>query len=245
MTDLTKIKDRIAKLLAKANNNSNEHEAQLAMSRARRLMDEHQLDEMDISVAADAEMFGEEMDDSVYAYTPKWREWIATQCAKLNDCQCMKVAVEAGGNAKNGQRLPNKTKLKWRGFKSDVMLAKAMYKYLCDVIDASTSEYMKAQGHTRYNARLGTIFKEAMADRIVQRMYIIEADRKEAGTESPTGMGLVLYKAAQVAEHFGVVKYKEAKDVEMEAMNIEELTAHISGSEKGSEVAITNVLEGA
>lgn len=243
MADLTKIKDRIAKLLAKANNNSNEHEAQLAMSRARRLMDEHQLDEMDISVAADAEMFGEEMDDVNYAYMPQWRDWLSVAVAKFNDCQAAKVREGAD------QR---RMRLKWRGFKSDVMLAKAMFNYLCGLIDGHTSEYMKTQGYTRYNARVGTGFKEAMTSRLITRMLAMTAERKASertqGTDAegrPVGTGLMVYKENQVAEHFGAAQYENVKGKKTEDMEIDELAARLAGDDKGKTAAITNVLEGA
>ena len=80
--NLEKVKDRIAKLLAKANNNSNEHEAEIAASRARALMDKYQLDEMDISAHAGVDLFGVEISDEVYAYIPRWKDWLGVITAK-------------------------------------------------------------------------------------------------------------------------------------------------------------------
>lgn len=238
MSDLIKVKERIAKLLAKANNNSNEHEAELAAARARKLMDQHQLDEMDIAASADESQFAVGLADEAYAYCPEWRQWIATVVAQYNDCQCRNMFVEA----KKGNRAPKRVLL-WRGFRDDVQLAKQMYYYLCDVIDNATSKHQKALGITRYNARLGTIFKEAMARRIYNRLRDLAAERKAEMTTS-SGTALAIYKENQVSAHFGEVTYTSSKkDMDFEEATMEEKMAYLSGDIAGQEAAITTVLE--
>lgn len=221
MTDnLDKVKDRIAKLLAKANNNSNEHEAELAASRARALMDKYQLDEMSISVHADQDMFDTSVADKAYTYMPKWRNWIATAAARYNDCHCR---VISGGR---------KRVLIWQGYKEDAALAKQMYDYLCDVVDAATAEHQKTLDSTRYNARLGTVFKESMATRISYRLAMMaEARSKEVVMNN--GTGLAVYKMNQVDEHFGAASYSQGKTKKSSDMDLDELKAAVAGIDAG------------
>lgn len=222
--NLDKVKDRIAKLLAKANNNSNEHEAELAASRARALMDKYQLDEMSISVHADQDMFDTIVADKAYTYMPKWRGWIATAAASFNDCHARVV----GGRKKA---------LIWQGFKEDAQLAKDMYDYLCAVIDSATAEHQKTLDATRYNARLGTIFKEAMATRISYRLAMLTQARAKDVVMSD-GTGLAVYKINQVSEHFGECNYTQGSTKDAKDMSLDELKAAVAGIDAGDAAQI-------
>lgn len=107
--DLTKVKERIAKLLAMAKDASSPNEAAIAAQRARGLMDKYQLDEYDISEAA-PDVFGEQDITRVFAAIPYHMDILAVAVALYNDCQSVfyedrvtyKMDSKANQNAKTG-----------------------------------------------------------------------------------------------------------------------------------------------
>lgn len=229
--DLSKIKERIAKMLAKADNNTNEHEAAAAAQMARKLMDKYQIDEIDIGAVTDGQQFGEELSDETYKYMPQWKNILSVAVGRYNDCESGAVPSSVGGD---------KYQIKWMGFKDDVKIAKQMYNYLCAVIDQCTSTYMRDMGYTRYNARVGTIFKEAMAARLCVRLRAMTEER-EAEAITATGTSLIIVKSTAVAEYFGEVKY--AKTKYKAPSKPDELIAAVAGQAAGEKAAINNVLE--
>jgi len=236
LIDLTKVKERIAKMLAKASNNTNEHEAASAAVMARKLMDKYQIDEMDIASSTDgrmfgADQFGESSSDDTYRYMPQWKNFMSVGVGKFNDCQTIS---EWEGEAKG-------FRVTWRGFKEDAKVAKQMYDYLCAVVDSCTSAYMRSQGYTRYNARVGTVFKEAMAGRVTSRLRAMEEERME-GAVTATGTSLVVLKSTAIADYFGSVEYESSKSKKKELKD-DEIAAIIAGRDAGDAAAITDVLE--
>jgi Protein of unknown function (DUF2786) len=227
--DLSKIKERIAKMLAKADNNTNEHEAAAAAQMARKLMDKYQIDEIDIGAITDGQQFGEELSDETYKYMPKWKNILSVAIGRYNDCES--DAVTHSGDT---------YQIRWMGFKDDVKIAKQMYNYLCAVIDQCTSVYMRDQGYTRYNARVGTVFKEAMAARLCSRLREMTKER-EAEATTATGTSLIVVKSTAVAEYFGEVKYGEVKY--KAPSKPDELIAAVAGQAAGEKAAINTVLE--
>lgn len=193
---LDKIKDRIAKLLAMAANNGNEHEALLAAERARKLMDQYQLSEMDATQTDNR--FGEVVNKKGYRFAPKWTNWLAVAVGKFNDCQVDLIRAD-----------DRNLHLRWRGYSEDVQVALSMFEYFSAVIANECSKDQLARGYTRYYARVGTVFKEAMASRLGDRLAAMLAARDAETKDSTTGTSLVVRKATAVAEHFGAIRYEE------------------------------------
>jgi len=202
--DLSKVKERIAKMLARATNNTNEHEASSAALMARKLMDKYQIDEMDIASSTDGKMFGEDHfgesdSEDVYKYMPQWKSCLSVGVGVFNDCQ----TVSEWDSGNNGHRI------KWQGFKEDTKIAKQMYEYLCSVVDTCTSAYMRSKGYTRYNARVGTAFKEAMSSRMLSRLRDMTKER--AADAVAAGTSLIVLKTSAVSDYFGSVEYSKSK----------------------------------
>lgn len=226
--DLNKVKARIAKLLAMAENNGNEHEAAQAADRARRLMDQYQLDRMDVEQTASD--FGYEYAGESYAFQPRWKGWLASAVAKFNDCQCRLVRVPSDGARK-------RYRTRWEGYAEDVTLCLAMFEYFTTVVENATSKDQLARGYTRYNARVGTIFKEHMVSTLSERLRVLMAQR-QTETTTATGTGLAVYKANQVAAKFGECTYKEQQTKPADKMTDEEKHAALMGIHEGEAVHI-------
>lgn len=227
--DLNKVKDRIAKLLAMADNNGNEHEAAQAAARARKLMDQYQLDRMDVEQAAAD--FGYEYAGESYAFMPRWKSWLATAVAKFNDCQCRLVQVPSDGARP-------RYRIRWEGYAEDVTLCLAMCDYFTTVIENATSKDQLARGYTRYNARVGTIFKEYMVSTLGERLRELMAQRETETPVASTGTGLAVYKANQVAAQFGTVNYQQQTAKAPDKMTDEEKHAARMGIHEGKAVHI-------
>lgn len=226
--DLNKVKARIAKLLAMAENNGNEHEAAQAADRARRLMDQYQLDRMDVEQTASD--FGYEYAGESYAFQPRWKGWLASAVAKFNDCQCRLVRVPSDGARK-------RYRTRWEGYAEDVTLCLAMFEYFTTVVENATSKDQLARGYTRYNARVGTIFKEHMVSTLSERLRVLMAQR-QTETTTATGTGLAVYKANQVAAQFGECTYREQQTKPADKMTPEEKHAALMGIQEGEAVHI-------
>lgn len=231
--DLNKVKERIAKLLAMAENNGNEHEAAQAAARARKLMDQYQLDHMDVGQTASD--FGYEYAGESYAFQPRWKGWLATAVAKFNDCQCRLVRVPSDGARR-------RYCTRWEGYAEDVTLCLAMFEYFTAVIENATSKDQLHRGYKRYNARVGTIFKEYMVTTLTRRLSELMDQRKAETPVTSTGTGLAVYKANQVAAQFGEVNYKQQKSKAVDDMTTEEKHAALRGIQEGKAVHI-NALE--
>lgn len=227
--DLNKVKERIAKLLAMAENNGNEHEAAQAAARARKLMDQYQLDRMDVEQAASD--FGYEYAGESYAFMPRWKSWLATAVAKFNDCQARLVRAPSGGHKP-------RYRIRWEGYAEDVTLCLAMFEYFTAVIETATSKDQLYRGYTRYNARVGTIFKEYMTSTLTERLRALMAQREAEAPVTSTGTGLAVYKANQVAAQFGEAVYKQQKSKAVDDMTTEEKHAALRGIQDGKAVHI-------
>lgn len=227
--DLNKVKERIAKLLAMAENNGNEHEAAQAANRARRLMDQYQLERMDVEQSASD--FGYEYAGESYAFQPRWKGWLASAVAKFNDCQCRLVAAPSSGARK-------RYLTRWEGYAEDVTLCLAMFEYFTAVIETATSKDQLCRGYTRYNARVGTIFKEYMVTTLTRRLNELMDQRKAETPVTSTGTGMAMYKANQVAAQFGECTYKQQKSKAVDDMTTEEKRAALRGIQEGKAVHI-------
>ena len=227
--DLNKVKERISKLLAMAENNGNEHEAAQAADRARRLMDQYQLDRMDVEQSASD--FGYEYAGESYAFQPRWKGWLASAVAKFNDCQCRLVEAPSAGARP-------RYRTRWEGYAEDVTLCLAMFEYFTAVIENATSKDQLARGYTRYNARVGTIFKEYMTTTLNTRLSELMAQREDEAPVTSAGTGLAVYKANQVAAQFGVAEYVQQQSKAVDDMTSEEKRAALRGIQEGKAVHI-------
>lgn len=189
-----KILERVRKLLAMANDSSSPNEAAIAANRARKLMDQHGLTqaEVDRMAAGDAEFvavaFGK-----VRRFAAKWEQYLAVEIAKLNDCIVRFRNVQYTTKGVYRQ-------MEFCGEINDVQSAVAMFNFLTDTVIRLCKAYMKSQGYTRYNARVGDAYKDAAGLEIRNRLESMRGER-QIGTDR-TGTSLMVVKQELVAKHF-------------------------------------------
>lgn len=181
-----KIIDRIRKLLAMANDTSSPNEAAIAAGRARKLMDEYQITEMDLTSVQDDE-FGA----AVFSTGYKWRNtatgYLAIAVAELNDCVVR--YVRGGGNVN----------IQFRGFLADAVTATEMLSYL--------KREMQRQAEMRVdwgwpNTRADrSAFRLGFGEGVGDQVKEIMRERRELKTSN--GTELVVVKKQLVTERFG------------------------------------------
>ncbi|WVR18112.1 hypothetical protein JXVLWARM_CDS_0061 [Burkholderia phage Bm1] len=189
MDDINKIKDRIAKLLAMAADTSSPEEAAIAMQRARRLMDKHQIDEAQMRGFRDAlaeKEYSNVWHGKKYKYRPRWMVILAYAVAQYNDCQ----------QWISGDRIL------FRGFADDVAMTTQMFDRLCAQVDSWCKLYMKSIGEgSHYKASIGNPYKFGMAQRIIAKLNALRTERDQI--TDGTGSSLVMVKTELVAKKFG------------------------------------------
>ncbi len=186
-----KIIARVKKLMAMAADGSSPNEAMIAAERARKLMDQHQLSIEDLT---ERSQFNTKSPSSARKFTPHWENVISVAIANYNDCKAT-LEYDVG---KRGYRLT------FKGFDEDVQVANYMFCYIIENGKRQCSKYFKDQGHSRYNARLGTSFKDSYAREIIIKINELIENRK---VESEKGTGLMVIKQQLVEQEFGETNY--------------------------------------
>jgi Protein of unknown function (DUF2786) len=233
MENLAKIKDRIAKLLRLAADSASPNEAAIAAGRARKLMDEYQLDQFDISAERLTEEFGTLSATGYYSAIPQYMSTLAVSVAKYNDCQAKYVYdTHSVHKHKRGQAV------QFLGFKTDVEVAVDMYKRLLSAIDRLCKEYLTGQGYATYDVKVGGQFKTGAASAIIATVWAMTLERKLLKSEV-TGTSLVLAKSKAVDEHFGEARYQDTK---RRTQTSAEQRAYTQGVIEGSKVEVNRRL---
>lgn len=195
-----KIIERVKALLAMAGDSSSPHEASIAAGRARKLMDQHQVQLSDLK---DDGGFGFREIDKEYRYMPQYRNWLTVGVATYNDCKSIQTRKYKSANASYTYQIV------FQGYENDVCCAEAMYDYLCDIIDRLCAAYIEPMGYTRYPAKIGDAFKKAASMELCARLKQMTKERTQdvALLALETGTSLVLYKMAAVEAEFGKAAY--------------------------------------
>lgn len=244
MEDIEKIKERIAKLLAMSKDSSSPEEAAIAAGRARRLMDRHQLDELDIAESI-VEDFAERAATRAFANVPSHLSKLSVAVAKYNDVQAVYEAGYVNYRTENRPEARTKTygrKIVFRGYKSDVELALMMFEYLVGVMSANCKAYLAGKGYRKYPVGVGSKYKDGWGNTVAGRLEAMTVERRQLeGSAAMAGTSLVLLKEAGVNAKFGEADYKytplpAVKDVEA-------MDARLQGMEDGRKVEIVKSVE--
>lgn len=216
MSKKDKVIARIAKLLAMAKDVSSPEEAMIAAKRARHLMDKHQLSENDIE--ASLKQNDEFLADSTERSGSTIRQWLVqlqVASAILNDCESL---IYRG----------RKARYEFRGYASDVVVAKLMFEYLIGACER-LCQASGLKGHSLKNA-----YRVGFATRLSRRALEIKEERDKLHTHS--GKGLVHLKEEAIKKHFGVVEatYKPTQRPLSQA----EYYAYKSGQKDGDAVGL-------
>lgn len=199
-----KIITRVKKLMAMAADGSSPNEAMIAAERARKLMDQHQ--------------------SSARRFTPHWENVISVAIATYNDCKAT-LEYDVG---KRGYRLT------FKGFDEDIQVANYMFCYIIENGKRQCSKYFKDQGHNRYNARLGTSFKDSYAKEIIIKINELIENRK---VESEKGTGLMVIKQQLVEQEFGETNYTDK--TRGRKLDLDDIHAKNAGALAGENTNIT------
>lgn len=183
-----KIIKRIKNLLAMAEDASSPNEALIAANRARSLMDKHQISKSDV------ELFGSEFletkADTITAVRRTWLINLGSAAGLLNDCVfCF-------------SRKP-RVEYKFRGFKSDAIVAKLTADYLIETCERLL-EKANCTGVGEKN-----FYRLGFSIAVERRARDISLSRKEVVTSS--GKELVATKQLSINAHFGNLNYIKIK----------------------------------
>lgn len=218
----SKIIDRIQALLAMGNDTSSEHEAAIAMRRARKLMDKYQLGSYDLSGGISTDLGSIDYDVGGSRVKP-WVGSLAVACAELNDC----ILTHFRDYSNSGRFIYT-----FEGFADDVKLAKWMLIYLVDTCNHLYKKNKDVLGLIGLADKNDFIY--GVSDGLVDRMDKIKRSReaqaksdsdKKTDSEdelaenalSYKGSGrelmvlqreLILAKRALVVAEFGEPEYK-------------------------------------
>lgn len=240
MDNLDRIKSKINKLFKLAEGSANEHEAANAMAKARKLMDEYQLEKIDIQGTGEhAQQFAEGRASRVFSNLPLYMNILSTAVAQFNDCQSwlvydrktFKVNVKSYGRY-----------VEFRGLKEDVEVACGMYATLMGAINRLCNEWLVSIGHEgKYPVGLGGKFKYGCASRLCDRLRALQRERAAEYAEAAkaTGTSLIVVKQQLVDAHYGVAEYKKVKQKEM---SLEEHLAYMAGQMAADSVELNKQL---
>lgn len=199
--NLEKIADKVRKLLALAQGNSNEAEATAAAQKAQDLLAAYNLDMSSVG-SSNAEESAREK-NSLMGGTAEWQRQLWAAVAKLNFCMYF-YERKYGKKRENGP-----VRLRWHhvviGRKINVLATKLMCEYLEETIDRLTREEFHGRNLTSSPA---LAFREGIADRIrakihARRADMIKEEAAKAAASTSTGNtknALVLASYTQAEE---------------------------------------------
>ena len=185
-TPTDKILDRIRKLLAMSKDTSSPNEAAIAARRARALIDEHQVSELDLtSIDPTSDLLGVHSHSTGQKTKTMPMEIMAVAVATLNDC-----IVQVS-------RTTHIT-YQFKGLLADAATASLMLSYLTE--EAYSQAKRNAEGRSDRTAyRLG------FASGVAHQVRGILEERSTLKTS--TGQSLVVCKGQLVAKRFGAARY--------------------------------------
>lgn len=206
---------RIAKLLAMANDGRGDpNEAAAAAAMAEKLMRKFNIDHADVlreqmkdgrsafaTVECSANMKRGDPKRPPLKRNPLWAQWLSIRVADLNDCK-----------VRMGRRDPDGAILQFCGTSMDVQVAGFMFDYL-------VGELIK--GVRKFNSECvrekaeGDSYRKAFIIALCDKLDRINEERKEEMARTSSGTALVVAKEQALVEHFGPIKYGEAREPEM------------------------------
>ena len=206
--NLESVMRRIQKLLAIAGDDrANPEEASAAAGMAERIMRKYQLEHSDIileSLRKGDDMHSEDCVASAktngtkVVNVPPWANWLAVQCARVNDCG-VKLARTKSGDVG----------VRFYGFKSDVMVAKYTFEYLVATLLRLCNEFKKTP---QYIDRSSVdSYRKGVSTGMYQNLKNQVKQKEQENRTSSAGTALVVAKGQAVAEYGGEFRTKKSK----------------------------------
>lgn len=179
-----KIMERIRKLLAMANDAGSPHEATIAAGRARKLMDEHQISELDLTTTRAGD-FGSSA--SLSTSDDKAAGVISVAIANLNDCVARATRDPILG-----------LMFTFQGLLADSVCAAELFEYVLRAMERGAND---VKGRSAKHS-----FRWGFARGVAQQVRDIMKERETLHTSD--GRALIPVKMALVVEHFGRPNYR-------------------------------------
>lgn len=246
MEDLTKIKERIAKLLAMADDSSSPEEAAIAAGRARKLMDKHQLEAWECSKKMEEPMASRKA-TRAYGAVPEYIGQFAVIVGEFNDCQSVyeteivtrHMDYKLRKSTVKGAKLLGKA-IFFRGYETDVQMCCDMFDNLMGAAAKQCKTYLAPFGFTRYPVKEGTAFKTMFVHIVGQRLREITIKRDQI---TSTGTSLIVAKMNAVDAYFGPLESAKRKSYEMNLDDPAVIAAAHAGMKAGESQKLMEEIE--
>jgi len=204
MSERNKIIDRVKKILALANNNTNEHEAASAAATAAKLMEKYNLSQSEVIIKelSDEDCVTKDTAGKEYRAMPKWMGSIAIGVARMFDCEC-KFEFNFGRKS-----------IAFYGYDVDVIVCKQTYIYLLDEINRLTDVWWQTADQRFYGQsanKCKNSYKQGISNTINTRLSAETKERKQREQVQQAGTSLVIVKKNAIAKKFGGFKYKSGR----------------------------------
>jgi Protein of unknown function (DUF2786) len=178
MIDISKIVDRVRKLLALANNNANEKEAASAAARATALLAEHNLTMAQVESAGDDARISNEFE------TRNWSREMCHALAKLNFCKSWYECERRGYDS-----------VTILGTQANVATTAVMLDYLVQTAVRLAKEQCATELDRQH-------FRKGFSARIAERLDELREQRAQSATQTGSGSGNTLPALASLyAQH--------------------------------------------
>jgi hypothetical protein len=218
-----KILERIEKLLRMAEDSSSPNEAAIAASRAKKLMEKHQISRMDIVLEDLRNGKLSQEDYGVGKRLPKHLNFLFSSVAKYHDCEV---------------KYSSRQVVTFYGYEEDVKMCVMSFNFLRSTIDKLADrdyKQYKKQGGEAHALSWKTSYKKGAASAIVVTLREEKAKEKQESCQS--GTSLVIAKDRAIKEHFGNFQYGKSS---AEASNRE---SYSRGYEEGKKVRLSQGIE--
>jgi len=171
MQDLTPealaVIEKVKKLLALAERNTNENEAAAASAKAMELLAAYNLDMAVIGRTAKGKQ-GARTDTKKKGGLYSWQRDLWKAVCELNFCMYWSIKGTARGSTYEHRVL---------GSQANVISAEVMAGYLQQTVERLAQEWAKSMGYGSVFVRDAIAYREGMADRLVQRLNALRAER--------------------------------------------------------------------
>ncbi len=160
--------ERVKKLLALANNNDNEHQAQAASQKAMELLAKHNLDMAMVGHTAKGKQGSNRSDNKRKGGLYGWQRALWKSVSELNFC--MYWALKGNGKGATYEH-------RILGRAENVLAAEIMAEYLQSTVERLAQRWAKDQGYSSVFVSDAIAYREGMATRLTERLADIRRER--------------------------------------------------------------------
>lgn len=209
---LDKIKARIQKLLAMAQDSSSPHEAAIAAERVQKLMTKFNLEMADVIAEElqDEDNLVKENRDFQYKRMPTYVQWIEVTIARAFDCETKRRRHIRGGIEYDVTEI--------YGYKTDVEVVKSLCHYICGQLDLMAKRVKVPEEYSRcgYSRRYMADWRKGASKEICKRIrnfYGSGAPSEEQDHEydNATSTNLATLKKEAIKKKFGDFTYSTSR----------------------------------